>query len=157
MKNLIFLLALIGVSYYIYTHHSPFQTEETDPHFIEIRVSINDTNVKLVGFGKMHSYEDCLARSAIVWGNVFKQTGNLNLINTQCSKTISKKYQKLFNNQPITATYIAMDKGRGSERDGRFVFYGVPSSYVAKECNKIIADVKKRYRGKIFCIKGTIG
>jgi len=157
MKNLVFILALISISYYVYNNHSPFQTQESDPYFIEIRVNMNDSNVKLVGFGKMLSHEDCLARSAIVWGNVFKQTGKLNLVDTQCSKTLSNKYKKLFNNKPITASYLAFDRGNGGERDGRFVFYGIPSSYVAKECNNIIAQARKNYRGKIFCVKGSIG
>ncbi len=157
MKNLLFMISLIGASYYVYTHHSPFQTEATDPYFVEIRVSVDNTNVTLVGFGKMLSYEDCLARSAIVWRNVFKRTGKLNLINTQCSKTLSKKYQKLFDNKPITASYIAFDKDNGRERDGRFVFYGIPSSYIIKECNKIIAQARNNYHGKIFCVKGSIG
>jgi len=157
MKNVIFIIVLIAASYYVYTNHSPFQTQETDPYFIEVRVDVKNSNVKLVGFGKMLSHEDCLARSAIIWGHVFKRMGKLKLVDTHCSKTLSNKHKKLFRNKPITASYLAFDRGAGGERDGRFIFYGVPSSLVVKECNKIISQAKKRYQGKVFCVKGSIG
>lgn len=157
MKNLLLAIALIGGAYYTYTHHSPFQTEVTDPHFIEIRVAVNNTNIQLLGFGKMFSQEDCLARSARVWVDVFKEAGEINLVNTKCSKTLPARYAKLFDNKPITASYLVFEKGNNSERDGRFIFYGIPSSHVVKECNKIIAQAKKNYRGNVYCVQGTIG
>ncbi|WP_126455722.1 hypothetical protein [Sulfuriflexus mobilis] len=157
MKSLLLVIALIGGGYYIYNNHSPFQTEVTDPHFIEIRVAVDNTNIKLVGFGKMFSQEDCLARSAKIWVNVFKEAGKLNLVDTNCSKTLPGRYEKLFDNKPIAASYLVFEKGNNRERDGRFIFYGIPSSYVAKECDKLIARAKKNYRGKVYCVQGTIG
>ena len=157
MKRLLVITTFIVTLYYVYTNHSPFQTEITDPYFVEIRISVDNTNIELVGYGKMFSREDCLARSAKVWANVFKHTGKLNLVNTECIKTLPTRRQKLFDNKSIPASYLAFDKGNNRERDGRFIFYGIPSSYVIKECNKIIASAKKRYKGNIYCIKGTIG
>jgi len=159
MKNLVFILALIGSAYYVYTNHSPFQTEETDPHFIEVRYRIGNTNIKLVGFGKMLSKGDCLGRSALFWRNVFKHSGEVEIADAKanCNRNMPKRYRKLFKNKPVTASYLVMDKGNNKERDGRFIFYGVPSSIVMKECDKIIQAVKKNYRGKMYCVKGTIG
>jgi len=159
MKNLVFVLALISASYYVYTNHSPFQTEETDPHFIEVRYSIENTNVKLVGFGKMLSKGDCLARSAIFWRNVFKHAGKVDIADTEteCTKSMPKRYRKLFKNKPVTACYLVLNKGSNRERDARFIFFGVPSSVVIKECDKIIQIVRKNYRGEVYCVKGTIG
>ena len=38
MKVLIVVLALFALGYYIITHHSPFQTEVTDPYYVEVRI-----------------------------------------------------------------------------------------------------------------------
>ena len=159
MKNIVFVLALIGASYYVYTNHSPFQTEATDPHFIEVRYRIDNTNIKLVGYGKMLSKGDCLTRSALFWHDVFKHAGKVDIADaeTECNRSMPKRYRKLFEDKPITASYLVMNKGSNRERDARFIFYGVPSSLVIKECDKIIQTVKKNYRGKVRCVKGTIG
>jgi len=157
MKKLLIAALSIYAIYYIYTNHSPFQTKITDPYFVEIRISVNNTNVELVGFGKMFSHADCLARSAKVWSNAFKHTGKLNITNLECSKTIPSRREKLFDNKAISASYLALDRGNNRERDGRFIFYGVPSSHVIKECNKIIASAKRNYKGNVYCVKGKIG
>ena len=157
MKIIILIIALSAGAYYVLANHSPFQLTETDPYFGEVRVNVPDTSVQLVGFGKMFSREDCLARSAIVWADVFKETGKLDLVKSECSKSLSPRYNKLFENKPFHATYIVFEKGNRSERDGRFVIFGVPSSVVAKECGKIIASAKQRYTGKVYCVKGTVG
>ena len=67
------------------------------------------------------------------------------------------RYEGLFSNRVIHATYLALDRGNSGERDGRFIIYGVPSSEVSKVCPVIIATIKQRYRGKVECIQGTIG
>lgn len=159
MKNLIIMTTVVVSIYYIFTSYSPFQTEVTDPHFVEIRVSLKGTNIKMVGFGKMFSHGDCIGRSAIFWREVFKDSGEINISETEvsCKKRISARYKKLFDDKTTTASYVALNRGNRFERDARFVMYGIPSSVVMKECEKIISEVKKNYQGKIFCVKGTIG
>ena len=129
MKILIFLLALTGFSYYVLTHHSPFQTEVTDPYYVEIRIDVplKSTTLQMVGVGKMYSLQDCQARSLVVWANMLKHLGEVS-VDTQCKKTLAKRYLKLFENQQVSATYIVYDKGRDEERDGRFLIYGAPST-----------------------------
>jgi hypothetical protein len=157
MKAIILVIVLGAAAYYVLANHSPFQLVETDPHYAEIRVNVPGTSVQLVGFGKMHSKEDCLARSVIVWSEVFKKTGKLDLVKNDCNKELSPRYSALFENKPFHATYLVFEKGDNSERDGRFIIFGVPSSIVAKECSKIIDSAKTRYRGKVYCIQGTVG
>ncbi|MCU7845760.1 MAG: hypothetical protein KZQ93_18165 [Candidatus Thiodiazotropha sp. (ex Monitilora ramsayi)] len=156
MKIVIYLLVVFGLIYYVMTHHSPFQTEVTDPYFVEIRLDIKESDVQLVGVGKMFSLEDCQARAAVVWLNTLKDMGQVK-VSSECKKTLPKRYLKLFDNQKSSATYVAFDKGDGGERDGRFLFYGIPSSYVYKACETLIKEAKGSYSGDIYCIQGTVG
>lgn len=156
MKNVVILILLFGAGYYFYTNHSPFQTDVTDPYFVEIRINDLQSDLQIVGFGKMNSYADCQGRAAIIWAKAFEKVGKVS-IDTACNKQISKKYQRLFENQPIQATYIVFDKGTDRERDGRFVIYGVASSHVAQQCSIITRKVRQSYNGKIYCVQGTVG
>ncbi|MEJ2454106.1 MAG: hypothetical protein P8103_08120 [Candidatus Thiodiazotropha sp.] len=156
MKGILIVVVLLGLGYYVIFHHSPFQTKVTDPHYVEIRLIIHDHDIQMVGVGKMNSYEDCQARSMLVWVNSLKHLGEVN-VNSECKKTLPKKYLKLFDNEKASATYIAFDKGQGGERDGRFLIYGVPSSHVYKACEEIIQKAKHSYSGKVYCIQGTVG
>lgn len=157
MKAALFvIIAIIGIAYYVVNYHSPFQTQVTDPYYVEIRIDITQSDVQLVGFGKMNSYEDCQGRAFLVWMKSLEHLGKVN-VSSSCNKTLSKRYQKLFENQPSAATYVAFDKGMDGERDGRFLFYGIPSSHVYQACEKVIEQMRQTYTGKIFCVQGTVG
>jgi hypothetical protein len=78
-------------------------------------------------------------------------------VSSSCKKELPNKYMKLFVNKTSTATYIAFDRGKGGERDGRFLIYGVPSSFVFKECDSITKEAQKKYSGRIYCVQGTVG
>jgi len=156
MKYLLILIILAGSIQYVFSNHSPFQETMTEPYFVEIRVNYTDNDISLVGFGEMLSHEDCLGRAAIFWASVFERIGEVEG-NATCSKELPKRYQALFDNQQFPATYIAFDKGTNRERNGRFIIYGVPSSYVTKECSTIISKAKQKYKGDIYCIQGSIG
>lgn len=160
MKTFILLLILSGASYYVITHHSPFQTEVTDPYYVEIRIDVplQTTSLQMVGVGKMYSLQDCQARSLVVWANMLKHLGEVS-VDTQCKKTLAKRYLKLFDNKQVSATYIVYDKGRDEERDGRFLIYGAPSSMAYDACKKVADKTKKKgvYTGEIYCIKGSVG
>ncbi len=156
MKVLLVVLALIGLGYYIYNNHSPFQTEVTDPYFIEIRIKHHGYDVELVGVGRMNSHEDCQARALMVWANTLEQIGEVSL-KSKCQKELSKKYLKLFDNQQAPATYVVFEKGNDEERDGRFLFYGLPSSLVYEHCETVAKKISGKFTGKVYCIKGSVG
>ncbi len=156
MKLTLIIICLFAFAFYLVKYHSPFQTTVTDPYYVEIRIDIHESNVQLVGFGKMNSYEDCQGRSLLFWMNILKDLGKVNVA-TQCKKEISAKYQKLFANEKMTATYVVYDRGTDGERDGRFLFYGIPSSQVFGKCEEITQKAKQHYSGKVYCIQGTVG
>jgi hypothetical protein len=156
VKVLLIVAVLLGLGYYIFNYHSPFQTEVTDPYYAEIRVKMRDQDVQLVGIAKMNSYEDCKARTLIVWAKSLEHVGEVKF-NSECKKELPNKYLKLFDNQQASASYIAFDKGKDEERDARFLIYGVPSSHVYKACETITKEAKGDYTGEVYCIQGSVG
>ena len=150
------VLALFGMALYVINNHSPFQTKVTDPYYVEIRIDFNHSDVQLVGVSKMNSFEDCQARALIVWVKNLDELGRVKVA-SKCSKELPHKYMKLFENKASTATYVAFDKGGDGERDGRFLIYGIPSSHVYRECEKITAKAKQNFSGKVYCVQGTVG
>ncbi|MEJ2395949.1 MAG: hypothetical protein P8Z77_14550 [Candidatus Thiodiazotropha sp.] len=79
VKVLLIIAALLGLGYYIINYHSPFQTEVTEPYYVEIRVNYPEHDVQMVGVGKMNSYEDCKVRSAIVWAKSLEHLGEVKI------------------------------------------------------------------------------
>jgi hypothetical protein len=160
VKVLIVVLFLLGASYYVISHHSPFQTEVTDPYYVEIRIDVpvRATQLQFVGVGRMNSLADCQARSMIVWANMLEHMGEVS-VDTECKKKVAQKYMKLFDNKQATATYLAYDKGEGGERDGRFLIYGAPSSMAYEACKQYVEKATRQtsYSGQIYCIKGSVG
>ncbi len=158
MKGFFIFILIAATAYYAYENHSPFQTKITDPYYLEIRVKVIDTSFQIVGYGEMNSLTDCEVRGLLMWKEKFKNIGTVK-ITKNCTKEIPKKYKLLFENKPFRASYIAFDKGTISERNGRFVFYGIPSSLIKEECSKIINKISndRKYEGKIYCIKGNVG
>jgi hypothetical protein len=160
MKVLLVVLVMIGLGYYVITYHSPFQTEESEPYFVEIRFEapVRSNKLQMVGVGKMYSLEDCQVRSALTWNNLLDQIGRVS-VDTECKKEVSKKYLRLFDNRQTTATYIAFDKGEEGERDARFLIYGAPSSMAYEACKLFVEKAKNEmsYAGEIYCIKGSVG
>lgn len=156
MKGILTVLALTALGYYLYHNHSPFQTTVTDPYYAEIRINIRASNVQLVGFGKMNSLADCTARAALVWANSLQSLGEVE-VKSDCKKEIGARYRRLFENEKVAASYIALDRGNDHERDGRFIFYGIPSSVVSRECDAITRQIGKGYQGKVFCVQGSVG
>ncbi len=155
MKLLIVLAVIATVAYFLIVERDIVSPSE--PVFVEIRIQQADSSVLLVGVGRMESMRDCRARSRRFWEGVFNSKERFRLVSSECKDAIADRYLRLFNDEQMHATYLALDRGNPLERDGRFVIYGVPSSQAARECPRIIQQIQKRYSGPIRCIQGTVG
>jgi len=160
VKVILAIIALVGLVYYVIAYHSPFQTEVTDPYFVEIRINVpaRSEQLNLVGIGRMNSLEDCQIRSMVYWSSMLDQLGKVK-VSTECKQELPAKFLKLFENQQATATYVAFDKGNGGERDGRFLIYGASSTMVYDACQKFVEQATDtgKYQGRIYCVKGSVG
>lgn len=157
MRGFFVLMAILGGTYYFLTSQNFFLSGEGTPHYAEFRIRLHANNIELVGFGKMTSLQDCLAHNAGVWSSAFSNSAEVKAVNTDCNKSLPKRYEKLFRNEPIQATYLVFERGSEEERDGRFIIYGIPSSLVMQECGRIISGIKRRYHGKVYCVEGKVG
>lgn len=153
MRKLLGLLVLAMVSYWAWGHYG----YGGDPMYAEIRIKHADTGVELVGLGKMNSQSDCDHRTGMVWGKIFASEQRFEVTSIQCVPALPSRYEDLFADRQIHATYISFTRGSAGERDGRFVIYGVPSSEVARVCPELVQRVKQNYSGKVECVQGTVG
>ena len=158
MKNFLSLIIFVAIGYYIYEYHTPYGNQVIDPYYLEIRIKIPNSSIEMVGFGEMNSLTDCETRGQKNWEQKFKGIGKVSA-KKQCKKDVPRKYLRMFENKVMNATYIAFDKGNKYERNGRFLFYGLPSSQVQEACSMLIGKIRtdKQYKGKIFCIQGNVG
>lgn len=155
MKAILFLAAIGALGYFVWTRNA--EQVPVNPHYVEIRAKQAHTGVELVGYGIMNSQEDCLKRSELVWKKLFAEGERYESVSLSCQSELPARYQDLFANQQFHATYIALDRGKPGERDGRFIIYGVPSSEVMRVCPAIVEQLKSTYSGKVQCIQGAIG
>ena len=160
MKRLI-ILVVIGFGIYAGWKHfnggnSALSSAPANPVYAEFRVKFPD-DVELVGFGRMDSQEDCETRADVFWRDVLASGTQVQMSSVKCGTQLPARFQALFENKTAYATYIAMDRGNSGERDGRFLFYGVPSSEVMKHCPAFIDIIKKRFSGEVKCIQGSVG
>jgi hypothetical protein len=151
-KTLVFLV-LAGVSYWGWANFGGFG----DPVYSEIRVKFADTGIELFGLGKMNSEGDCQTRTEAIWKRTFSDEQRFEIASMRCVPAIPARYQELFANRPIQATYLSFERGNSGERDGRFVIYGVASSDVASVCPRLVEAAKRNYSGKVVCVQGTVG
>lgn len=156
MKYLLLVIALLGIVFFVINSQSSFMAGAEDPYYIEMRLDIEKSDVQLVGFGKMISFEDCKRHAFTLWMKSLEALGKASF-SSECKKELPAKYLKLFENKQANASYVAFDKGSDDERDGRFLIYGVPSSLVFQECETITREVARNYSGEVYCIKGGVG
>jgi hypothetical protein len=153
MKKILILIVLGVASYWGWTQYGG-QTVK-DPVYAEFRMKYNN-GVELVGIGRMDSQSDCERRADVFWRGVLADA-NAQMSSVHCDRKIAPRYEGLFSNRVIHATYVALDRGNSGERDGRFIIYGVPSSEVGKVCPTLISTIKQKYNGKVECVVGTVG
>lgn len=160
MKKL-FILIVLGLGTYAAWKHfgggNPAASSiPANPVYAEFRVKFPD-DIELAGFGRMDSLEDCETRADRFWRDVLASGAQVEMTSVKCGSQLPARFQALFENKTAYATYIAMDRGNSSERDGRFLIYGVPSSEVMKHCPAFIDSIKQRFSGEVRCIQGSVG
>lgn len=154
MKAILFLIVAGAAGYWAWNQY--VERGPKNPVYAEFRVKYSN-GVELVGIGKMDSSSDCERRAEEVWRRTLATDANAQISPIRCDIQLPTRFEGLFSNKTTHATYLAMDRGDSSERDGRFIIYGVPSSEVVKVCPAIIEQIKRNYRGKIECIPGSVG
>jgi hypothetical protein len=155
VKKIIFVIVVAAAGYWGWMLFGP--QKATNWVYAEFRVKYKD-GTELVGIGRMDSPSDCERRAEEFWRKALAVDAmGAQVSPMRCGEQLPPRYEGLFSNRVIQATYVALDRGNAGERDGRFIIYGVPSSEVGKVCPIIINNIKSTYGGKVECVIGTIG
>lgn len=129
----------------------------TDPVFAEIRMTLlEQPDVKLVVFVKTASDEKC--KDAIAeWEEEVGSDEEWETSEQKCTKNIREKYLGTFDNNPIHATYIRVDRSGGWSHDARTIIFGVPSSDAAAACEEMATYFGRQLGADVGCVTGSVG
>ena len=72
-----------------------------------------------------------------------------------CREVLKPLYVKIFNDEPVHATYLKFTVG--TQYEGRIVLFGVSSSQAMPVCEKMAGSVSSSFTTKAKCIQGTEG
>ena len=126
----------------------------TKPVFLEARMRDSQTDIEAVFLAATASNAECQARTALM---MFSKCPTCRFTKVKCSDALPSHFQTVWNGNPYRATYMMFTHGQKGERDGRLIFFRVPSSIVASACSLIEAKIREVYKGVIECRKGTVG
>ena len=150
MKKLIFLIAVgLGIYYTSHSKHNPVEIKQ--PSYAEMRVQLEvpGRQIDIVLFGKMADEEDCRQRTESVWKKLIDGCQTCTFTVVDCKPELASRYARLFDDTPISVTYLNLTHGSRLERDGRIVFWGVTAAESDRMCELASAAFQKRYEGKI--------
>ena len=72
-----------------------------------------------------------------------------------CREVLKPLYEKIFNDEPVHATYLKFTVG--TQYEGRIVIFGVSSSQSMPVCEQMAGSVSSSLTPKAKCIQGTEG
>ena len=105
-KVIVALVVVVIAGYFGWTRYDNFATSA--PVYAELRLKLGDTGVELVGIGKMNSDDDCHHRAERMWEEVLASNTQAQITSIRCTPEIAARYQGLFEDRVISATYIAL-------------------------------------------------
>jgi hypothetical protein len=130
------------------------QEEVTKPVFLEARMKETQSGIEAVFLAATASRSECEARTALM---IFSRCPTCKFTKASCSDSLPTRFQGVWDGKPYRATYLHLTHGIEGERDGRLIFFSVPSSVVSGACPVIESKIRETYKGTIECRKGTVG
>lgn len=131
----------------------------TDPVYSEVRVRHREVHdVKLVTYVKTASHTACKSASdEFVRTSGFADDDEWELTGVKCKDTIRLRFEQMFDNEQMQATYVTVDRTGGWSHDARLVIYGVPSTRSLEFCNQLAGHLQGRLGARVGCVKGHVG
>ena len=129
----------------------------TDPVYAEIRMTLKEQpDIKLLVFVKTRSDAKC-EEAIDEWLEEVGGDDEWDSTNNKCKDEINEKYLGTFENNPIHATYIRIDRRGGWSHDARAIIFGVASSDAAAACEEMALYFQRQLGAKVGCVKGSVG
>ncbi|MGB0836331.1 MAG: hypothetical protein ACPGR2_17610 [Psychrobium sp.] len=160
MKNLLLLMAVVGIGVYGYENFYKSPTSISNPIYLESRVNLVipdiSRNIEMVLLGEMASRDECAERKQLLLARLLKKC-------KECSfKTISKTFEckaelthrnkLLFSDIPMDTTYLSLSSSNSHERNARLLLWGLSDEEAQFICKKLKGIVKHSFNGTAKCI-----
>ncbi|HTY99983.1 MAG TPA: hypothetical protein VMB75_09120 [Rhodocyclaceae bacterium] len=157
MKTFLILLAaaLGGYYYYVRAGDRENPAEITTPSYAEMRVKLEipGRDIDMVLFGKMVDENDCRLRTEKIWQKLVENCNACKLNVVDCKPQLAPRYAMLFDDTPISVTYMSLARGSPLEREGRMVFWGVTVDESRALCEITRAKIQERHQGAVTCVR----
>lgn len=157
MKTFVILLAAGLGAYYYYVGHKDAENPEEikTPSYAEVRVRIDapGRQIDMVLFGKMVDEADCRQHTKQVWEKLVENCPDCSFNLVDCKPNLASRYEMLFDDTPISVTYLKLARGSRLEREGRMVFWGVTVDESKQLCEMARTSLQKRHQGPVTCIR----
>jgi len=155
--KLILVAAAVGAGYGLLEFRQN-PADIAEPVYAEIRLSlpIPTREISAVAYGKMTSRTDCERRSERALEKSMSDCAECRFSLSSCRTDLEPRYLRLFDDEPIHATYIAFHRGSRFERDVRLVYWGLTPQESQEVCALVQKAAKRNYSGRVECVLGTL-
>lgn len=162
MKEFLVLAAVVIALYSGYDRFvKPAETknesyaEIANPTYAEMRMQVDTSGRKIdmVLFAKMENESECRERADDMWKKTFESCTGCTFQLAACKEALASRYERLFDNTPISVTYLSLARGAQTERDGRLIFWGVTVAESDQLCNILQPLYQERHKGAVTCVR----
>ena len=139
---------------------APWKAEAIkDPVYLEVRVIIDagSRSIESVALAETTDAQDCRQFSDKVMpmlARAQKESAGpkITVKSQECKAELSPRYKMLFDNEPSFLTYVSAARGARSEREMRFIYWGVSVEESDLVCGAL-SGLKRNWKGEVSCIK----
>lgn len=130
------------------------------PTYALVRLRHAESRVEMVTMMETFGAEMCQAAVREFTNTVFANPADMEgwkETERDCRENIRPLYQRIFNDEPVHATYLKITVKEGWEYESRIVLYGIPASQAQPACQAIASDLETKLQARAECIQGTEG
>jgi hypothetical protein len=167
MKVALIVIFLIFVGYLWYDYSKEEAAAASgppviqNPWYAEIRASSiiphTDREIEMALFVRTTSEAECTKGSQREWGNIIEECPTCKIEMPKCSRELTPRYARLFDDVPIPSVYLSATAAAPRERDLRLVMYGLTDQEGMKVCDMLRAQLEKNYTGPSHCVEPSGG
>jgi hypothetical protein len=163
LKTLLIIVVLLIAGYFWYGHLKGGANKPpvaTDPWYMEVRATnvVEGREIEMALFARALDEHDCQTGANADWGAGVRRTCPTCVTKApKCSKELSPRYARLFDNEPIPSAYLSATAATARERDLRMVVYGLTDEEGMGICEILRKELTKNFTGPTRCIKPSGG
>lgn len=167
MKKLLIVVALIAAGWGALQKYRAMHAETSDPTeitapvYTEMRVllSQNGREWEMVVFEASADEAECQrSGSEFIQGFLGAPkagiSDRLSVKSHECKRELPARYQRLFDNQPSSLTYLSLARGTAQEREIRVIYWGLSVDESHAVCS-LVPSTQAMRKGPVSCIRSA--